>query len=131
METFKILIVEDNLHFRQSLREILQSKFPSMIIDEAENGNDALQNISLDPPHLIFMDIKLQGENGLSLTKQIKNDHPGITIIVITNYNIPEYKEAAHKSGASYFLTKSSSSGREITDLVGSLLIAANNNGHQ
>ena len=131
MGTFKTLIVEDNLHFRQSLREILQSKFPSMIIDEAENGNDALQNISLDPPHLIFMDVKLQGENGLSLTKKIKKDHPGITIIVITNYNIPEYKEAAHKSGASYFLTKSSSSGREITDLVGSLLTAANNNGYQ
>ena len=87
METFKTLIVEDNLLFRQSLKEILQRKFPAMIIDEADNGNDALQNISQHLPHLIFMDIKLKGENGLSLTKKIKNDHPEITVIVITNYS--------------------------------------------
>ena len=124
----KTLIVEDNAAFRQSLKEILTNKFPSMTIEEAADGNEALKKIDNSLPDLIFMDIKLPGENGLTLTKKIKITNPKISIIILTSYNIPEYKKAAHNCGATYFIAKSSSTGKEITELVESILSDINGN---
>lgn len=115
---FKTLIVEDNLYFRQSLKEILSERFSSMIIEEAGNGEEALQKVKTLIPHLIFMDIKLPGENGLELTKKIKATNEQIIIMIITNYDLPEYREAAFKHGANYFLSKGSLNEEEILRLV-------------
>ena len=118
----KTLIIEDNATFRQSLREILCNKFPSMLIEEAANGKEALQKIGDIPPDIIFMDIKLPDESGLNLTKKIKTTYPRIIIIILTSYNIPEYRDAARQYGATHFLSKSSSTSNQITELVESIL---------
>ena len=125
----KTLIVEDNVLVRQSLREILYNKFPSMIIEEATDGKEALQKIDKLPPDLIFMDIRLPGESGLKLTKKIKITHPKTIIVILTNYNILEYRDAALQCGAAHFLTKSSSTRKEITELVEFILPDINSNG--
>ena len=117
----RTLIVEDNTAFRQSLREILHSKFPSLEIVEASDGEEALQkvgNLTLD---LIFMDIKLPGENGLSVTKKIKALHPEIPIVILTSYDLTEYREAAEESKANHFISKGSPTNK-ILDLVKSVL---------
>lgn len=118
----KILIVEDNDAFRHSLRSLLQSRFPSMFIEEAKNGMKVLQKIDEFHPNLILMDIKLPGESGLELTKQIKHKFPSTIVIVLTNYDLPEYRVAANESGANYFLGKGSSTAEEILGLVDSIL---------
>ena len=99
-----------------------------MLIEEAVDGKEALQKIEELPPDLIFMDIRLPGENGLKLTKKIKNTYPSITIIILTNYNIPEYQDAVYQCGATYFLVKSSSTRRQIIELVKSILSDMNGN---
>jgi DNA-binding NarL/FixJ family response regulator len=115
---FKTLIVEDNDTFRQSLREILKARFPTMIIQEACNGSEALNVVTAFMPDLIFMDIKLPGTNGLELTRTIKSSYSDTTIIILTSHDLPEYREAAYASGASFFATKGSSSAEDITALV-------------
>ena len=75
-----------------------------------------------EAPHLIFMDIQLPGENGLSLTKKIKARYPGIIVVVITTYDIPEYREAAFQYGANRFLPKDSLDWNEIKTVVESLV---------
>ena len=117
----KTLIVEDNAPFRQSLREILCERFPTMAIEEAENGKDALEIIEASFPHLVFMDIKLPGENGLEITRKIKARYSNIIVIILTSYDLPEYREAADQFGADYFLSKGSSSREEIMALVDSI----------
>jgi len=118
----KTLIIEDNATFRQSLREILSNKFPSMLIGEAADAKEAMQRIEDQLPDIIFMDIKLPGESGLKLTEKIKATYPDIIIIILTSYNLPEYRDAAHQYGATHFLTKSSSTSNEIVELVESIL---------
>ncbi len=122
----KTLIVDDNTSFRQLLKGILHSRFPSMDIDEAGDGKEAMSKVKSSRPDLIFMDIKLPGENGLELTKKIRADSPGIIVIILTSYDLPEYREAATLYGANDFLTKGSSTGEEIAELVRSLLPNAN-----
>ena len=122
----KTLIVEDSAFFRQLLKETLRSRFPSMDIAEAEDGNDALQKVESLRPHLIFMDNKLPGENGLELTKKIKARHPDISIIILTSYDLPEYREAAREYRADHFLSKGGSTKEDILTLVQSIIAERN-----
>ena len=92
MDMVRVLLVEDNQIYREAFKESLCRHFPTLLIDEAENGEDAVQKINAVPPHLIFMDIRLPGGNGLRLTQKIKKDFPKIHIAIITGYDIPEYR---------------------------------------
>jgi DNA-binding NarL/FixJ family response regulator len=113
-----ILIVEDDAVFRRMLKSILLSRFPSMVVYEAPEGTGAWKKIRATHPDLIFMDIRLPGENGLVLTKKIKDRYPDIAVIILTSYDLPEYREAAQQMGAEYFLSKGSTRPGEIVELV-------------
>ncbi len=118
----KTLIVEDSAIYRKLLKETLHSRFPSMEIIEAEDGEEAMQKMSGHPPDLIFMDIKLPGENGLELTGKIKTKYPDAIVIILTSYDTLEYREAAVQARADHFLSKGSSSKEGILTLVESIL---------
>jgi DNA-binding NarL/FixJ family response regulator len=105
---FKTLIVEDNGVFRQTFKETLQNRFPSMVIQEAAEGSEILQKMDAFRPEVIFMDIRLPGANGLELTRKIMASNPGTLVIILTDYDIPEYRKAAVQSGASGFFAKDS-----------------------
>ncbi len=122
MRPFKTLIVEDHDPFRQALLEGLRARFPAMIFAEASTGQQVLPRVETFAPDLVFMDIKLPGENGLSLTQKIKARYPEILIIILTGYDMPEYRQAAYERGANDFLIKGSITNEEILDLVASIL---------
>jgi len=119
---FRTILVEDSPFFRQLLKETLLSKFPSMDISEVESAEQAMKDIEASHPDLAFIDIKLPGENGLELTKKIKRKYPNIKVIILTSYDIPEYREAANQYKANYFLSKGSTSKEDILKLVDSIL---------
>jgi DNA-binding NarL/FixJ family response regulator len=116
------MLVEDNVIFRETLRDSLRLRFPSIEIVEAGNGEEALEKIGSVPPNLIFMDIRLPGQNGLELTERIKKVHPDISIIILTDYDIPEYREAAARFKADYFFSKDSMPIEEVINLVKPML---------
>jgi DNA-binding NarL/FixJ family response regulator len=122
----RTLIVEDNPTFRQTLRRLLDARFPFLVCEEAGGGEEALTKVNEFLPELIFMDIKLPGESGLELTKKIKNSHPEIIIIIFTNYDLPEYRDVAMRNGADYFLSKGSSNTQDIVSLVESVVCNPN-----
>ncbi|SPF46703.1 Response regulator receiver protein (modular protein) [Syntrophobacter sp. SbD1] len=117
-----VLLVEDNSTFRKSLKEMLALRFPEMVIDEASDGEEALQKLENTDPDLIFMDIRLPGKNGLEVTRIIKKTNPGVEVVILTSYDITEYRVAAFNSGASHFFTKGNSGSDEIADFVRSAL---------
>jgi len=112
------MIVEDNVSFRKLFRGELLSRFPSMEVIEAGNGEEAFTRLTSCSIELIFMDIGLPGQSGLKLTQEIKANRQDITIIVVTNYDLPEYKEAAMRCGASCFITKGSLNMEGISTFV-------------
>jgi CheY-like chemotaxis protein len=122
VEMYKILIVEDNDHFRQTLRTLLNARFPSMTFEEAREGREALEKVSAFDPDLIFMDIKLPGQNGLELTKRIRHSNAEVKIVILTSYDLPEYREAARVGGANHFVSKGSCKAEEILALVETML---------
>lgn len=117
----RVLIVEDNRIFREAFKKRLDDHFPSIVVEEVANGDDALQKINRASPDLIFMDIRLPGVNGLHLTKEIKKNFPGIGIAILTDFDLPEYREAAKQYGADRFFVKSSFKWDEVEALVKSV----------
>ena len=102
----KVLLIDDDTNYRNLIKETLCLSLPSLCVKEAGDGEEALQKIETCPPDIIFMDIRLPGENGLVLTQKIKKKYPDVDIAILTSYDLPEYQEAATKNGAKYFLLK-------------------------
>jgi DNA-binding NarL/FixJ family response regulator len=99
----------------------LHDQFPLIDIYEAIDGEEALRKIDTLSPNLIFMDIKLPGENGLELTKKVKARYPNMIVIILTGYDLPEYREASSQY-ADYFFSKDSATTENIFALVESIL---------
>ena len=117
----KTLIIEDNITFRKTFKEALCERFPFMVIEEAVDGTEAMQKIKAFLPDLVFMDIRLPGASGLELTERIKASHPETAIIILTAYDLREYREAAYDGGADAFIPKSSLNLADIAALIESI----------
>ncbi len=118
MDQFRILTVENDDLFRQTFKTTLQGSFPTIAISEAASGIVALQKVDAVPPDLIFMDIRLPGENGLLITKKIKANYKDVTIAMLTSYDLAEYREAAVRCGANSFITKDLMKWDQISSMV-------------
>lgn len=103
----KVLLVEDSALFRQLFRETLHDRFPSVEIHEAVNGDEGLRKIEALRPDLVFMDIRLPGQNGLELTQKVKTQFPCTVVIILTGFDLPEYRQASSQV-ADYFFSKDS-----------------------
>jgi DNA-binding NarL/FixJ family response regulator len=107
-------MVDDNLDFLKTLKDILLPHFPSASIHEAHSGEETVQKVEERFPDLIFMDIGLPGANGLATTRQIKAKRPDIPILILTSYDSPEFRRAAAEAGADGFLSKNEDSSDDI-----------------
>ncbi len=125
----RAMTVEDHLPFREMFKGHLLSEFPSMEVIEAANGEEAFKGLASYPIDLVFMDIRLPGENGLELTRRIKAKYKDVTIAMLTNYVLAEYREAAAQCGADCFITKDLIEWDQISAMVKCFQRAKDNTG--
>lgn len=114
----RLLIIEDNQNFREAFKTVLRDRLPSLVIEEAGNGEEALQRIKEATPDLIFVDMRLAGINGLGLAQKIKWDFPLIRIAMLTGYDLPEYRRKASQYGVDRYFVKDSLDWREVEDFI-------------
>ena len=114
----RALIVEDNRFFREAFKASLQERVPSVIIEAAGSGEEALQKIDGAPPDLIFTDMRLAGMNGLDPSQKIRKDFPCIRIAMLTGYDFSEYRRAASQQGVDRFFVKDSLDWKELKEFV-------------
>ncbi len=127
---FKILIVDPNGPFRRSLKKVLVNQFPSVDIEEANDGEAGAAKVVTFQPNLIFLEIHLLKENGLDLARRIKADHPDIVIIILTSYYLPEYQSAAEEFGIEHLVPKDDWTGEDMIALVQSILLGLDSSAH-
>ncbi len=108
MQAFRTLLVEDDPVFRGMVADLLHGEFPEILVDEAGDGSSALSKVHTAPPNVVFMDIQLPGQNGLALTGTIKKLNSDIVIVIVSNCDLPEYRQAAFRQGADCYILKGS-----------------------
>ena len=114
----RVLLVEDNLIFREAFRRELLRHLPFVLLQEAKNGAEAVEKIQRMPPSMIFMDIGLPGLNGIQLAQRIKKDFADIRIAMLTGYDFPEYRRAASQSGVDRYFLKDSIDWKEVEEFI-------------
>jgi len=116
----KALLVDDQLEFRESLRDLLASVPDVEIVGEAGNGEKAIA-IALDTrPDIILMDIRMPGVDGIAATMAIRKAWPDARILVITTFDDDRLIQEAIGAGATGYVLK----GTPLDDLVAILRLA-------
>lgn len=103
-KAFNILVVDDELSVRDSLKEWLEEE--DFSIDMAVSGPDALEKLSQKTYQLMLTDIKMPQMGGVELLKKTKKDHPGLSVVMMTAYATVETAVAAMKIGALDYIVK-------------------------
>lgn len=103
----RIMIVEDNVKMREMIKQVLMKNAPTIeAIQECDDGAEAVAQYAPFQPDWVLMDIKLKAVDGLAATQAIATSHPQAKIIIVTNYDYPEYREAAKSAGACDYVLK-------------------------
>ncbi len=103
-KNFHILIVDDEIDLRESLRELLERE--GYEISEADNGATALELINRSHFDLILSDIMMPEMDGLTLLKKVKEQDNEVAVILITGYSSIQGAIEAIKFGAEDYFTK-------------------------
>lgn len=115
------LIVEDNDVFGKFIKETLVSKTSGILYSQARTCSEARERFEEFSPRLVLMDLRLPDGSGLQLIKEFKQRCPEAVVIVLTSYDLPEYRSAALDNGATHFLVKGAVTGEELSSLVNSV----------
>lgn len=119
MEKIKILLVDDEQEFIQSLAERLQIR--NIHSGLAFDGFEALERVQADCPDLMVLDLRMPGMDGMDVLRQIKKTHPQVEVIILTGHGSDLDQEQAMRLGAFAYLRKPA----EIDILVDTLKKAA------
>lgn len=108
MHMLKILIIEDEMYARKSMKkQILEClKGQDVQIDEAANGRQGIDFIEEHKPDLVFTDIRMPVMDGLELLKRVKTLDTEVKVVIISAYADFEYAKTALKFGAEEYLLK-------------------------
>ncbi len=114
-----LLLVEDNPGYRAGLESLFAESRPDLEVIGAGSAREALDWLRVRQPGLVLMDVRLPDVNGLELTGHIKALYGGSPpVVILTSYDIPEYRQAAQERGADGYLCKQLVSPSELLALV-------------
>lgn len=106
-EKIRVVLAEDEVVLRSSLAErieALDSDF--LVVEQAGDGQQALEAIHQQNPHLLITDIKMPGMNGLELIDQVRRRYPAMKIVILSGYSDFSYMQQAIRVGVSNYLLK-------------------------
>jgi DNA-binding NarL/FixJ family response regulator len=122
-----ILLYEKDGFISKELIQIIQSHFSRVDIKIVLSCEECLAELRDSTPDILMMGSNVADCNGFDLIVQTRKMHPGVCIILITDFNIDEYRKDAILRGASHIISKELWTGNEITTLINTILMTKEN----
>jgi len=110
-----IFVVDDHPLMRQGLIQLINCEPDLFVCGEAEDAPHALKGISQKNPDLVIVDISLQGNNGIELTKSIKALYKDLRVMVLSMHDEHIYAQRVLRAGANAYVMKQEAPDRVIT----------------
>lgn len=123
MEPIKILIVDDHAIVRSGLTAWIKSEKDIVLIGEAANGQEAIEQALKLKPDVILMDLVMPIKGGVEAITEIISENSAARILVITSFSTREEALAAIKAGAMGFIQKDTS----IEEMLNAILAVYEN----
>ncbi|WP_029528899.1 response regulator transcription factor, partial [Pseudomonas aeruginosa] len=102
----KILLVDDHFVVREGLAALLRGLLPDMEVNEAGDGEEALQAVQREIPSLVIVDLGLPGISGLELTRRLRQRLPQLRVLFFSLHDELALVRQALDAGARGYVTK-------------------------
>lgn len=109
---FRILVVDDEADWVTINSKVLKRE--GYNVDGANCAEEAIKAAKETAFHLAFLDINMPGMEGIDLIDHLREEQPGIEIVMLTGYGTEEKSSSAHQKGILDFLEKIGDSGDSI-----------------
>lgn len=106
----RVVVVDDHELLRAGTRRILDDATGFTVVGEADDGPAALEVIADTEPDVVLVDIRLPSVNGIDLARQVVEDHPAATVLILSAYDDEHYVRAALAAGVAGYLLKTTPS---------------------
>ena len=118
----KVYIVEDSPVLRERVIESLEETGNSRVVGSADTEDEAVNGIIDSVPDAVVLDIQLREGNGLNVLRRLRNIDLEVRplVIILTNYNYPEFRYRAMTAGTDYFFDKATELHR-VAEIIGAL----------
>lgn len=103
-----ILLVDDHAVVRHGFASLLRAQLPEVRLSEAASGEQALERVQEEVPHLVIMDFGLPGISGLEATRRLRAWLPQLRVLFFSMHDELALVRQALDAGACGYLTKSS-----------------------
>ncbi|MFI5280089.1 MAG: sigma-54-dependent transcriptional regulator, partial [Gemmatimonadales bacterium] len=100
----RILVVDDEAGIRAALKQLLD--YEGYEVVQAGSGQEALALYAEQRPHLVLLDVKMAGLDGLGVLKQLRQNDPGAIVVMISGHGSIQTAVEATQLGAHDFLEK-------------------------
>jgi len=107
-QRIRVMIVDDHVMVREGLKVLLSTAPDLEVVGEAATGDEATRLVPLVEPDVVLMDIVMPVMNGAEATTRIKQDHPSVQVVALTNYADGDLVEQTLAAGAISYLLKDS-----------------------
>ncbi|MCK8490891.1 MULTISPECIES: response regulator transcription factor [Spirosoma] len=108
------MLVDDHSIVRDGIRLLLEQADGLEIIDEANDGEEALEKLKTHQPDLVLMDISLPGMSGIQTTQVISRLYKSVRVLMLSMHNNEDYILRSVEAGAYGYILKDSSSDEMI-----------------
>ncbi len=111
-QCLRVLLVEDSKVLTERLTEAIKQIADVELVGTADTEAAAVAAVKKDTVDVIILDLHLKQGTGFGVMRALAATQLKPRIVVLTNYDLPEYKNAAIALGASHFLDKARDYGR-------------------
>lgn len=107
MEKIKIVLVDDQTLFVESLKTVLETRTDDLqVVGVANDGKRAVEVVAETSPDIVLMDVRMPLMNGVESTKLIKERFPDMRVLMLTTFDDDQYVVEALRLGAVGYLLK-------------------------
>ncbi|MEA3507841.1 MAG: response regulator transcription factor [Synergistota bacterium] len=102
----RVILADDHPLTRAGLRDYLQREPDIELLGEAADGLEAWKLVNDHLPDVALLDIRMPGENGVTLARKIKSEGLPVSAVMLTSYDAQQYVLASLRAGARGFVLK-------------------------
>jgi two-component system response regulator DegU len=99
-----IQIVDDSSNMRETIKSVLGGLSAEFI--ESSDGDEAVQQYASHKPDFVIMDIRMERMDGIAATRAIRGQSPDARVVLVTQYDDNDLRDAASEAGAVGYVLK-------------------------